>query len=95
MTEGAGLFRPWHVDGAFNLKDRPHCLALSHVGLGRPDCACRAARRRRQGYRCEARGANSQGMADSGSLERLATFRQTLAIFVQDLAGLLKEQDRK
>jgi len=34
-------------------------------------------------------------MADSGSLERLATFRQTLAIFVQDLEGLLKEQERK
>jgi len=70
-------------------------LSLAHVGLGRPDCACRAARRRRQDIVAKQEERIAKGMADCGSLERLATFRQTLAIFEQDLAGLLKEQDRK
>ena len=57
-------------------------LAVRHVAVGRDIVAKQEER-------------IAKGMAASGSLERLATFRQTLAILVQDLAGLLKEQDRK
>jgi hypothetical protein len=57
-------------------------LAVRHVAVGRDIVAKQEER-------------IAKGMAASGSLELLATFRQSLAIFEQDLAGLLKEQDGK
>jgi len=57
-------------------------LAVLHVAVGRDTVAKQEER-------------IAKGMADSGSLELLATFRQTLAIFEQDLAWLLKQRDCK